>query len=156
MTSQSKARTTATPTNLRIPGWSRRAVYTSLLALAGTGFLWLLAHHLLRKPGEFGELVHPLEPWSMKLHGAAAMFALFFTGSILHSHIRRAIRSGRNRFSGWAMVLVLSVLTLSGYWLYYFTSEETRPLWSTLHWVVGAALCGLVLTHVWIGRRSRS
>ncbi|MCQ8896687.1 DUF4405 domain-containing protein [Limnobacter humi] len=143
------------PNSLRIPVWNRRAVYASLLALVVTGGLWLLAHYLLRTPGEYGELVHPLEPWSMKLHGGAAMFALFFTGSILHSHIRRAIRSGRNRGSGWAMVIVLTLLTLTGYWLYYFSSEETRPMGSLIHWAAGTGLCALLLTHVWIGRQSR-
>jgi hypothetical protein len=90
----------------------------------------------------------------MKLHGAAAMAALFFVGSLLHLHVRRAIRAGRNTVTGWSMVATLSFLTLTGYGLYYVAGETDRPLWSLLHWVAGCAVAVLFVLHVWVGRRS--
>ena len=36
-----------------------------------TGALWLVFHHYVRVPGEFGSEPHPLESWWLKLHGAA-------------------------------------------------------------------------------------
>jgi hypothetical protein len=141
---------------LRIERWLRRAVYLSVLLLTVSGLAWVGAHYFLRPQGAFGErVVSPLEPWSMKLHGGAAMLLLFFVGSILQVHIRRALRSGRNRVSGWSMIGLLGVLAVSGYGLYYVAEETSRPLWSLMHWVVGGVLAPLLVAHVLIGRRSR-
>jgi len=141
--------------NLRMERWHRRCIYASCLLLAASGILWLLARYGLRRPGEFGETISPLEPWSMKIHGAAAMLAFFFVGSLLNSHIRRALKAGRNLVSGWAMIVVLALLAGSGYALYYIASEGNRPLWSLFHWAVGLALPLLLVLHIVLGRKSR-
>jgi hypothetical protein len=138
----------------RLERWHRRCVYGTGTALLLTGVAWLVLRYLLRPVGEFGEAVHPLEPWMMKLHGAAAMFALFFVGSLLNTHVRRAIRHGRNLASGWCMVAVLLLLALTGYGLYYLAGEADRPLWSVLHWAVGLGAALLTVVHIVVGRRS--
>ena len=140
--------------NLRLERWHRRCIYGVCIWLLVTGVLWLPAHYLMRLPSEFGESIHPLEPWSMKLHGAGAMFMLFFIGSLMNSHIRRALKTGRNLYSGWAMIAALVALTISGYGLYYLVSEQSRPLWSAVHWIVGLVFSGLVILHIALGRKS--
>lgn len=141
--------------NLRLERWHRRSVYASCLVLLASGAVWLVARHLLRPVGQFGETIHPFEPWAMKVHGAGAMLMLFFLGSLLNSHIRRALRSGRNLASGWAMIGTMALLTLTGFGLYYLAGESDRPQWSLVHWAVGLALPVLVVAHVLIGRASR-
>ena len=136
--------------------WHRRCLYGSCAWLIASGALFLIAHYFLRTPGEFGEAVHPLEPWSMRLHGAGAMAALFFLGSILNSHIRRAVKSGRNLYSGWSMIVMLSALTLTGYGLYYVAGESDRPLWSMIHWAVGLLLPAVIVLHILLGRKTRA
>ena len=139
---------------LRIERWQRRALYASVALLAGSGLAWILAHYFWRPVTQFGEGVSPLEPWTMKLHGAAAIGLFFFVGSILNGHIRRALNSGRNRWSGWSLVALLSFLTITGYGLYYLAGEATRPIWSLAHWIPGCLLAGALALHVMIGRRS--
>jgi hypothetical protein len=134
--------------DLRPERWQRLCVYGVSAWLVATGVLWLLAHYLMRPASEFGEGVHPLEPWSMKLHGAGAMLALFFIGSLVHSHIRPALKARRNHYSGWSMMAVLAALTLSGYALYYIAGEHSRPIWSAVHWIVGLAFSLLLIVHV--------
>jgi len=141
--------------NVRLERWHRRCIYGVAAWLTATGLLWLFAHYLLRSAGEFGESVHPLEPWSMKLHGAGAMAALFFVGSLMNSHMRRALKAERNVASGWSMIALLSTLTASGYGLYYVASEQSRPVWSAVHWIIGLALPLLFLAHIALGRTSR-
>ena len=138
----------------RLERWHRFWVYGISGSLVLTGLVWLLAHHLLRTAGEFGETINPIEPWSMKLHGAAAMAALFFIGSLLNSHIRRANNAHRNRSSGWTMVALLALLTISGYALYYVASESSRPVWSMGHWLLGLTLPASLILHIFLGRRS--
>lgn len=140
--------------NLRLERWHRRCMYVSLAALLASGALWLLARYFLRAPGQFGETIHPLEPWAMKLHGASVMLALFFLGSLMNAHIRRALKAGRNLATGWGMMLTLLFLIFTGYCLYYVAGEADRPLWSVLHWAVGLATGALFLLHIVLGRRS--
>lgn len=141
--------------NLRLERWHRRCIYVSVAALLASGAVWLLARYFLRVPGQFGETVHPLEPWAMKFHGASAMLILFFLGSLMNAHIRRALKARRNLASGWAMIATFALLAASGFGLYYIASEGDRPLWSSVHWVAGLALGALVLLHIALGRRGR-
>jgi hypothetical protein len=141
--------------NLRLECWHRRGVYLTLLLLVASGGAWLVARYFLRPVGQFGEAIHPLEPWAMRLHGAGAMAMLFFLGSLMNSHIRRALKSNRNRISGWLMLLVMATLTVTGFGLYYLAREENRAVWSVVHWVAGLGVAGLTVAHVRIGRWSR-
>lgn len=142
------------PAGLRIERWHRFCIYGVTGWLAATGLLWLLAHYFMRPVTEFGEGIHPLEPWSMKLHGAGAMATLFFVGSLLNIHLRRAVRAGRNLVSGWTMIAFLCALTLSGYGLYYLAGEQNRPLWSLAHWIPGLLFPALLILHIVLGRKS--
>lgn len=141
--------------NLRLERWHRRCIYTSFLVLLLSGAAWLAARYFMRPVGQFGETIHPIEPWAMKLHGAATMAMLFFMGSLMNNHIRRALRSGRNLVSGWMMLVTMLLLTLTGFGLYYLASESDRPLWSRIHWIVGLGLVVLIIAHVQVGRASR-
>lgn len=141
--------------NLRVERWNRRSMYASVLLLLLSGAVWLIARHFLRPASQFGETIHPLEPWTMKIHGAGAMALLFFLGSLMNSHIRRAVKARRNLASGWAMILTMAVLVITAFGLYYLADEANRPIWSAIHWVVGLGLAGLIVAHVLIGRASR-
>lgn len=129
-------------------------MYAVCAWLAATGLLWLPAHFMMRSVGEFDEIIHPLEPWSMKLHGAGAMIALFFVGSLMNSHIRRAIRVGHNLESGWSMIAVLLALVITGYGLYYLASENSRPIWSAVHWIIGLAFPLVFILHIVLGKKT--
>lgn len=143
----------ATVAGFRLPRWQRRAVYGAVGLLVVSGLLWLAAHYFMRPVGEFGAVIHPLEPWSMKLHGAAAMASLWLLGALLQVHIRRALLARRNLLAGWSMIAVFAALVVTGYALYYIAGEDSRPWWSTSHWLLGLLLPVLLLVHVVTGRR---
>ena len=141
--------------NLRLERWHRRCVYASGAALLVTGAAWLIAHFFLRAQGQFGESVSPIEPWAMKLHGAGAMLMLFFLGSLMNSHVRRALKSRRNLASGWSMIATFALLTGTGFGLYYLAAEGDRSVWSATHWVAGLGMGALFVVHVRLGRAER-
>ncbi len=62
-------------------------------------------------------------------------------------------RFGMNRISGLSVVLAASLLTLSGYGLYYIVSDDIRSWASLIHWVIGLAAIGAVTLHVILGKR---
>lgn len=133
----------------------RRWLAITFLILFLSGVLWLIFHYFFAVKTEFGEGPHPLQQWWLKLHGLAAMAALIIFGSLLSGHIRRAWQHHQNRISGGSMVALMVCLTLTGYALYYFGGEATRPIISAAHWIIGIAALPLLVLHILSGRRSR-
>lgn len=142
----------ASPVPLRLERWQRRSVYAAGAVLTLSGLAWLVAHFFLVSEGEYGPIVHPAEPWAMKIHGAAAMLMLFYLGSLLNVHIRRALKARRNLGTGWTMITLSGLLTASGYGLYYLAGEQSRVLWSTTHWAIGLAAPLALYLHIRLGR----
>jgi hypothetical protein len=137
---------------VRLTSGHRQWVYWTAAALFATGALWLAFHYLLQAEGEFGPAPHPLEHWWLRLHGAAAMLALLTVGSLLPIHMRRGWHQRRNLPLGIALSSVVFLLTLSGYALYYFGSEQSRPWISAFHWGIGIASPLVLVWHIASGR----
>ena len=116
-------------------------------ALFGTGAAWLVFHHFLQAPGEFGARPHVLEPWWLKLHGGLAMAFLVLLGTLVRGHIPAGWRSRRNRVSGIGLVTVNVVLIATGWALYYLGSESVRPVLGAVHWGIGIILPFGLLWH---------
>jgi hypothetical protein len=124
----------------------RRALYLATLLIAGSGYAWLVAHYLLPLP-EFAAR-HPLETWSIRLHGAAAMLALAVFGALWQQHIGHALRQRRYFRSGVALLAGWLLLIASGYGLYYLTDEALRATFSQAHWLLGLALPLALAAHI--------
>lgn len=140
---------------LRLSRRHRTLLYGCVTALFVTGVLWLVFHYFVRVDGEFGEAQHPLEPWWLKLHGAAAMVFLLILGSLIRGHLRVGWKTRRNRQSGTTLTSACVVLIVTGWALYYVAGESARPWISVAHWGVGLVIPVLVVTHVIFGRRTR-
>jgi multisubunit Na+/H+ antiporter MnhB subunit len=138
---------------VRLPRGHRWAVYGVVGLLMLSGSAWLMAHHFLRSESEFGPSIHPLEPWSIKLHGLATFLFLSLAGSLWTVHMRLAWRQGRNLLSAIILLVWSAILTMTGYLLYYGPGDEVREWISWLHWIVGLALPLVLMMHVWIGRK---
>ena len=125
-----------------------------LVSVSGLG--WLVVHELLAQPDEFGVVHHPLEPWLLRLHGAASMAALFVFGSLARDHALAAWRRHRHRWSGGVLIAGCALLVSTGYALYYVGSEVLRPWISVSHWVIGIAALPAFVVHRRAGRRHRA
>lgn len=141
-----------TADTIRLGYWHQFSVYAATAALGVSGALWLLCHYFLAIPGDFGPQPHPLEPWLLRLHGAAAMAGLVVYGSLLPIHVRRAWTLGRNTALGVAVISAMLLLTLTGYLLYYAGGEASRAVISLAHWIVGLVVPALLAWHVISGR----
>jgi cation transport ATPase len=141
---------------IRLGRLQRSLIVGVTLALAATGVLWLVPHHLLAIQGEFGVAPHPLEPWALRLHGAAAMGFLVALGSLLPVHIRRAWQVRENIRTGATMLAVVAALIATAYGLYYASSEVLRPWLSTIHWSIGLCLVPALFLHERQGSKIRA
>lgn len=129
-------------------------LYSSLILIYVSGVAWACLHYFVRTAGEFGDQPNPAEPWSLKLHGAAAMVLLVILGTLLPGHVRLAWHARRNRPNGIALVAFLLFLVVTGYGLYYFGNERLRSWTSWSHLAVGLVLPAKLILHIWVGRRS--
>lgn len=139
----------------RVAPWQRRLLHASAWLLAASGVAWLGIHYLWGAGA--GELPHPLEPWLIRLHGAAAFAALFVAGVLSAGHIpngwrltapkmRRADLAGQRR-TGLAMTTLGAAAVFSGYLLYYFAPEPVRPSLGWVHAIIGLTMTLLVPLH---------
>ena len=140
---------------VRFEPWHRRLIYAVFGAMFATGVLWLLFHTFVRISTPFGDGPHGLESWWLKLHGLAAMMGLLVLGSLIFTHVRYAWKARRNIASGIVLLTSNIVLVATGYALYYFGGEQTRPMISLIHWGVGVALVLVMVAHIVMGHRVR-
>jgi uncharacterized membrane protein YfcA len=140
--------------SVRLSATHERWVIGTGTALLTTGALWLVFHYFITVRGDFGDTHHPLEAWWLRLHGAAAMASLVVVGTLLPGHVRRAWELRSNYRTGLAVLFVAAVLVLTGYALYYASSEELRPWLSGVHWVGGLVGLPVLVLHVLLGRRT--
>ncbi len=137
---------------LRLSRRRRHTAYAVGGVLWLSGVLWLLFHYFMQRRGEFGTAPHPLEPWWLRLHAAAAFATLWTFGLVWGAHIVAGWRSGRHRLSGGFAVALLGWLIATGYLLYYLVDDRWRAVASLAHWIVGLGLPALFVLHVVRGR----
>lgn len=151
MTAHIVAHTAARPP-IRLGARHRRVVVASFALLWLSGALWLLYHYFLQRPGPFGNEPHPVEIWWLRLHGLAMMIMLVTAGSVVVHHAARAWQLRKHRMVGALLSVCLLWLAISGYALYYFSTDENRAWLPWLHWLPGLALPLVVTLHVRRGR----
>ncbi len=145
---------------VRLPAWQRRFVYLSLGLLCASGLVWLGVHAwalgLSDAPAspEMQELPSPAKLWAIRVHAASAIASLLAIGSMLPLHVRLGWLQERNRGSGALQLLVLTLLTLTGYALGYASEGLWRQGSAWLHWALGAGMPVLLVAHIVLGRRS--
>ena len=144
----------------RLPRWQRLALYLSGAVLLLSGVAWLVLHYSLGAGA--GGLPHPLEAWSLRLHGLAAFGGLFVLGALAAAHVPQGWRLSHRRrwagqrLSGVSLCALAALLVLTGYLLFYFAPEAVRPALGWLHAAAGLAMAVLLPAHRRRARRAES
>lgn len=131
----------------------RLTLYSASLLLFVSGVAWAWANHL-DETAQAEESVRQFKPWLLKIHGFSAMVFVLLLGTLLPGHVRRAWHARKNRKNGAFFLTSVSLLTLSGYALYYIGGEEPRNAVSQFHLWLGVAAPGLLVWHIWSGRQA--
>ncbi len=148
--------TTSARHPLRLTRKRRLALYGVGLGLWLSGALWLIFHYFLVRQTPFGPSPHPLEHWSLSLHGLFAFAALGMFGFLWGTHIVGGWESKRRRISGSLLFLTVSELAVTGYLLYYPPTEGSLPAIALLHWGVGLpTLLSFLIHRFWRGATRR-
>ncbi len=129
-----------------LPAWQAFSSHVIFLICAISGVLYLLAH-------EFEITLLVVENHSILIaHGASAYLFVLLFGAVMPTHIKAGWKAKRNRVSGSLMITVMSLLLVSGLFLYYADEIRYAALW--VHWVIGGGLVLLFPFHFIAGRRA--
>ena len=131
----------------------RWSVYLLGLVLLISGLAWAWLHRL-DEGGIAQGSWREFKPWLMKVHGFAALGFVLLLGTLLPVHVRHSWHARRNRANGAFFLSSVSILTLTGYALYYLGNEKLRALCSNVHFWLGAFIPLLLILHIWSGRRA--
>ena len=131
--------------------WMRLGVCGCGAVLLLSGALWLAVHYSIGAGAD--QLPHPLEAWSLRLHGLAAFAGLFLMGAVAAAHVPHGWRlSARPRWmqqrgSGLMLCSLSGIMAATGYLLFYFAPETVRPALGWAHAFVGLLVAGLLVSH---------
>ena len=131
----------------------RRLIYTICTLLWLSGCAWLVIHFFFPVATEFGPAPNPVEPWLLRVHGWVAVGGVFLFGWITSEHISDRWRKPQNRVSGLSLTAFVSILTISGYALYY-TTDHLHDGVAVVHEVLGALGVVFGLMHWRVRERS--
>lgn len=140
---------------IRLGTHHKKLVYAGFALLWASGALWLAFHYFFRIEGDFGPIVHPLEAWWLRLHGLMAMAALVLAGSLAPNHIRLAWNRRKNLGSGVPMLALAVWLAISGYALYYFSTDDNAAWLPLVHWTAGLVLPAILVAHIQAGHKRK-
>jgi hypothetical protein len=129
-----------------LPLWQSLCTHAIFIICTTSGVLYLLAH-------EFAITFLPTSNHTLLItHGFAAYFFTLLFGAVIPTHIKSGWKNERNKISGSLMVIVMSLLLISGLFLYYGADTREAALW--IHWVIGSSLVLLFPFHFIRGRRA--
>lgn len=121
------------------------------LFLSGIGWAWI--QHL-DQVGRASDTLLRMKTWLIAVHGFSAMTFVLLLGTLLVSHVRRAWHARKNRPNGTFFLTTVSLLTLSGYALYYLGDESGRAAVSQFHLWLGVVAPVLLFWHIWSGKNT--
>ncbi len=131
-----------------LPSRRRLAIYFIGLGVWLSGGLWLIFHYFVKVTDEFGfENISPFEHWWLVIHALFAFFAIWMFGVLWVGHIKVGWHAKAQRWTGGSLFGVFTLLTLTGFGLYYIGNADIRSWTSLVHWIVGLAALAVFLLH---------
>jgi hypothetical protein len=135
-----------------MPRGQRAAVYVIVGMLWISGCAWLCLDQFAAQPGPFGSTPHPLEPPLLLTHGVTAVASLYLFGWIGARHALRWWAGGLRRMSGGALASLLALLTLTGFALFFLSSDAWQRYAAGAHDVLGIVVTLFAIQHWFFGR----
>ena len=145
---KNKLRSSYKTKGVRLSYLHRNFIYTIFVVLFFSGVSWIYAHYFLTKTSDFEVIKSPIEHLSLVIHGGFSMLFLILFGSLIPEHIQSGLKSKKNKISGIGLILSVGILTISGYGLYYTSSEELRFFCSSSHTILGLIIGVVLLIHI--------
>lgn len=134
----------------------RWALHLATAGVALSGLAFGALKYFGERAGEFGPEPHPWMAWAQHAHVLAGPLLVFAFGILFKAHVLPALRSRETRRgSGWVLLVVISLLILSGYLLQIQAQATLRQALAWLHAPLGALFLLAYLAHLLHPRTTR-
>jgi hypothetical protein len=137
----------------RMPRRQRLAVYAVCGTLWASGILWLVLDQFCARAGQFGRTPHPLAAPLLLVHGIVAIASVYLLGWVSARHVLLWWTAGLRRLSGALFAALMVLLSLSGFALFFLSSDQWQRVSKLTHDVLGVAIVLFALQHWLFGRR---
>ena len=138
-----------------MPARRRAAVYLVMGSLWLTGCAWLLLDEFFQSKGPFGATPHPWEPAILLIHGIIAILSMYLLGWVGARHVLKWWPRGLRRWSGGVLGALFALLCVSGFALFFVSSDQWQRFAAVAHDVLGLAITGFAIQH-WVFARRRT
>jgi hypothetical protein len=128
-------------------------IHAILVFVYFTGVGWMVLRYGVTGGDGLENAWRVAAAWTLRAHGAGAMFTLVAFGSVLALHVPSAWKLRRNLVSGHCMLATVGVLAVTGWLLYYASDETIRARSSYVHMGVGIAGPLVLVWHLVYRRR---
>ena len=132
----------------------RVTIHSAFAALWLTGAAIFVLRHFLAVTTDFGVAPHPWQPALLVLHGAIAVAVTFLFGWIVGEHVSETWRRGLERSSGLWILLIISLLVITGFAAFFLVQDRLRSLNGTVHEWLGLLLIVPAAVHL-VGARAQ-
>ena len=112
-----------------------------------TGCIWLVLHLYYAAPDEFGITRHPWEPTLLWVHGVLSIVVAYLFGWTMARHASEGWRLHKRRISGGLLTFVVAVLSISGFMLFFVTSDGWQMQSARVHEVIGVLVTLFAVEH---------
>ncbi len=124
-------------------------------ALWVSGCAWLCLDQFFAQRGPFGNIPHPLAAPLLLVHGVTAIASLYLFGWITAHHALRWWAAGLRRSSGAVLAGFVALLIVSGFALFFVSSDAWQRYAAAVHDVLGVAVTLFAIRHWFFGRRAQ-
>ncbi len=136
-----------------MPRVQRACVYLVLGVLWASGCWWLCLDEFYASRGQFGLTPHPWEPAILLLHGVAGIVSMYLLGWITARHILHWWPRRLRRLSGAVFGVSLGLLAVSGFMLFFVSSDRWQHVSALTHDVLGLGITLSGIQHGFFARR---
>ena len=138
-------------TRLRVSPKLKNQIRIAFGGLYLAGAIYWMSRLFLKHQGEFGPEPSVIENWAGPIHLIFAFFFFGILGVVWTMHIAPALRTRRNRWTGWLFMGWVAVLGFSGIGIIY-GRESLVTILEQIHPWCGALMLPTLVVH-WLRRR---
>jgi hypothetical protein len=130
-----------------------RWFYVTYGILYLTGISWIISHFALDPANPFSPF-RTAETWILRAHAAFAFGSLIILGALIPIHFVLHWKFNKNKKSGATITAILGLQIISGYGLYYATTDALRNTSEWAHIIIGIGLPLILIWHILAGKKA--
>jgi hypothetical protein len=128
----------------------KATMHVAVALATATGLAYGYVLYFVESDDPFALVHHPWQPTLRDAHVLAVVLVVFAFGLLWPQHVRPKLRSTSpdRRRTGWALLVLLPVMAVTGYLLQLAGEPSWRTAWAWAHDVSSVLFCVVFVVHL--------